>query len=187
MTSVRSLLQKAASGCAGTILTASALLAGSQAYSDEFPTETAALVAATVAYFERIEGEENRKRERTPVIRIPELAQKISAEAGSQTLTHNGPVSHLMGYRISWYPVERLLGSVDFMGTWNGNRNLVCGYLIWDLSEADAPVLEEVTANFLDLDELSQMSTLDAHAALLDANCAFGAIDENYAFFEVSD
>ena len=70
------------------------------------------------------------------------------------------------------------------MGTWNGNRNLVCGYLTWDMSKPDAPVLSTVTANFLDLNDFDGKTPAEIHAYLLEANCAFGAIDANYAFFE---
>ena len=97
-----------------------------------------------------------------------------------------GPVQHLTGYRISWYPVDRLLGTVDFMGTWRGNRNLVCGYLTWDLSDPKKPELQEVTANFVDLDALTSESDVQIHRTLMEANCAFGAIDPNYAYFDVT-
>ena len=99
-------------------------------------------------------------------------------------LTSKGAVDRLTGYRISWYPVDRFLGSVDFMGTWDGNRNLVCGYVTWDLSDPDAPVLEDVSASFVNVAELSRQDDEAIHAALLDANCAYGAIEANYAFFE---
>lgn len=152
----------------------------------EFPAETQALVSATTAFFDAIETDRGQKN-RVPAIQAPRLAQKISAspsDAGTAELTEHGPLSHLTGYRISWYPMDRFLGSVDFMGTWNGNRNLVCGYLTWDLSEVDQPVLESVSANFLNLDDFAGQSPSEIHETLLEANCAFGAIDENYAFFE---
>ena len=153
----------------------------------EFPEETEALVAAPAAFFDEVEQASPRTGERAPVIRIPDLARKIKGatpDAGAGELTRNGPVRHLTGYRINWYPVDRFLGSVDFMGTWNGNRNLVCGYLTWDLSRPEAPVLNAVTANFIDLDDFDGKSPSEIHEFLLEANCAYGAIDDNYAFFE---
>ena len=187
MTSACSLFQVSAIFVAALALSTSAVAAGAPKLSDEFPQETAALVDATTAYFDAIEGlPQGQKRDRAPVIRMPSFAQKIRADAGTEPLTRHGPVHHLTGYQINWYPVDRLLGSVDFMGTWDGNRNLVCGYLIWDLSKPDQPVLDDVIANFLELDDLSRMSAPMAHAALLEANCAFGAIEQNYEFFDIS-
>lgn len=161
-----------------------------EASHPEFPAENAALIAATEAFFDEIEGiEAPRPQNRPAVIGLPLAATKASVsmpEAETGPLRQKGPVRHLTGYNITWYPMDHLLGSVDFMGTWEGNRNLVCGYLTWDLSEPDAPSLVTVEANYLDLDELSAMSPLDVHQALLTANCAFGAIDENYAFFDAA-
>ncbi len=153
----------------------------------EFPKETEALVAATAAFFDEVEKTAPGATV-APAIRIPELARRIKGirpDAGPRVLTRNGPVRHLTGYRINWYPVDRFLGSVDFMGTWHGNRNLVCGYLVWDLSEPEAPVLNSVVANFVDLDDFKGKSRAEIHESLLEANCAFGAIDDNYAFFDV--
>ena len=100
-------------------------------------------------------------------------------------MTLHGPLRHLTGYRINWYPTERFLGSVDYMGTWDGNRNLVCGYLIWDLGDPANPVLESVTANYVELGTLLGATAAEVHETLLEANCAYGAIDENFAFFDV--
>lgn len=179
-----SLFPKAAAIAASFFITTTVAAAGAQDFSVEFPKETAALVEATTAYFDAIEATPQ-KRDRVPVIRMPELAQKIKTNVSlseNDALTQNGPVNHLTGYRISWYPVDRFLGTVDFMGTWDGNRNLLCGYLTWDLTHPEYPVLDDVTAHFLDLDELSAMEPALAHETLLEANCAFGAIDQNYAF-----
>lgn len=153
----------------------------------EFPVQTEALVAATDAYFTRIEDETAEKRAPTLTISRPTLAQRTSVSADvSDTLTQNGPVRHLTGYRINWYPVDRFLGSVDFMGTWDGNRNLVCGYLVWDVTDPNAPVLNSVSANFVDLEALRGKTQGEVHRRLLEANCAHGALDDNYAFFDVT-
>ena len=157
--------------------------------SAEFPTETAAVVAATSAFFDAAERAASGERapQQQPVIGLPEVVSP--ARLGDQddprfeVLTREGPVQHLTGYRISWYPVDRFLGAVDFMGTWNNNRNLVCGYVTWDLSTSGTPQLDDVTANFVDLAELASFSPAEVHEALLEANCAYGAIDVNFAFF----
>lgn len=165
---------------------AHAQMPASAAASAEFPTETAAIVQATSQLFDAVEGGVEPRRSR-PVISRPVLATPASLRVRSETadvLTSKGPVDRLTGYRISWYPVDRFLGSVDFMGTWDGNRNLVCGYVTWDLSNPKAPVLEDVTATFVDVGDLSKASDEEIHAALLDANCAYGAIEANYAFFD---
>lgn len=163
--------------------------AGSEIVSDEieFPAETAAIVTATAALFDAVEGSEDRARPAAPVIRLPRSltpASLSTIDGKAVVLTENGPVKHLTGYRITWYPTDRFLGSVDFMGTWNGNLNLVCGYVTWDLTDPESPVLDEVQANYLDIGDLALAHDEKIHAALLDANCAYGAIDANYAFFE---
>ncbi len=154
----------------------------------EFPIETEALVAATAALFDEVQTGEAFKREDRPVIRLPEMAQKVRIEApsASDTLTLHGPLRHLTGYRINWYPTDRFLGAVDFMGTWDGNRNLVCGYLIWDLSDPGTPVLDTVHASYIELGDLLGAAPGEVHETLLEANCAYGAIDANFAYFDVS-
>ncbi|MGI9394390.1 MAG: hypothetical protein ACR2OY_07070, partial [Boseongicola sp.] len=111
---------------------------------EEFPVETAVLVAATVALFEAIEAE-NDAEPRIPEIRVEGLAVPASLSVDAALTrafpANMGPVQHLTGYRINWYPVDRFLGAVDFMGTYDGNRNLVCGYVMWDVSDPDAPKL----------------------------------------------
>ena len=157
--------------------------------SAEFPAETAKLVAATTAFFdeaERVAAGDTRPSQ--PVIGIPEVVSPASLESKSSpygSLTTHGPVQHLTGYRINWYPVDHLLGAVDFMGTWNNNRNLVCGYVTWDLSSSDAPVLQSVQTTYVDIAALASADPEVVHETLLEANCAHGAIDANFAFFEV--
>ncbi|NNE80969.1 MAG: hypothetical protein HKN18_11935 [Silicimonas sp.] len=156
-------------------------------FSVEFPTETAAIVAATSALFDAVETADVLDDKPVPVIRLTDIATKASVDTGvdkADPLTERGPLQHLTGYRISWYPVERFLGSVDFMGTWDGNRNLVCGYLTWDLTEPAAPVLETVMATYIDMGELVGATPEAIHETLLEANCAFGAIEANYQIFD---
>ena len=97
---------------------------------------------------------------------------------------NRGPVQHLTGYRINWYPVDRLLGAVDFMGTYDGNRNLVCGYVTWDLTDPKTPTLDHVVATYVDLAVLTDATPAEAQMALLDANCAYGEIDPNFTVFQ---
>lgn len=163
----------------------SSVASGTESVSLEFPVETEALVTATATYFDNLHASDTGPKVKAPVIRMPSLASNASVELEtSDPLTRHGPPSHLTGYRINWYPVERFLGSVDFMGTWDGNRNLVCGYLLWDLSDPTQPVLDTVSANYVDIDDLAKASPDEVHETLLEANCAFGAIDANFAFFD---
>lgn len=154
----------------------------------EFPNESRALIRATQAFFQQIEAE-SEQQNRPAVIGVPLSITRSSAKIPSDTtelITRMGPVDHLTGYRITWYPVDKLYGTVDFMGTWNGNRNLVCGYLTWDLSDPEDPVLESVAASFVDVTTLAKTSDRDIHQTLLEANCAHGAIEANYRMFDVS-
>lgn len=163
----------------------SAVASGNEVGSVEFPVETEALVNATAEYFDGLSASAAGPEVKAPVIRMPRLARKVSVELeADHPLTMHGPLSHLTGYRINWYPTDRFLGSVDFMGTWDGNRNLVCGYLLWDLSDPSQPVLDTVSANYVDMGELAEASAADVHETLLEANCAFGAVEANYAYFD---
>ena len=169
------------------VCVAGSALAGPQVVMpDEFSAENRALIDATVAFFDEVEARPA-PRKRVPVFTAPLSATKSKASADdAAVLTRMGPVGHLTVYRTTWYPVDRLLGTVDFMGTWDGNRNLVCGYLTWDLSDPDAPRLEALTASFVDLDDLKYAGDIQIHRSLMEANCAFGAIDENYHVFDVT-
>jgi hypothetical protein len=159
--------------------------------SAEFPAETAALVAATSAFFEEAERAAAKdERPSQPVIGLPTVVSPVGFEASDPqyvSLTERGPVRHLTGYGISWYPTDRLLGVVDFMGTWDNNRNLVCGYVTWDVTAPDAPVLQSVQTSYVDMSELASADDEKVHETLLEANCAYGAIDINFAFFDVSN
>lgn len=171
---------------ASFVMPAQAQMPAGLSTSAEFPTETAAIVRATAQLFDAVEAQAAPRAIR-PVITAPLVATPASfriGQASTDVLTSKGAVDHLTGYRISWYPVDRFLGTVDFMGTWDGNRNLVCGYVTWDLSDPDAPVLEDISASFIEVADLARESDEAIHAALLDANCAYGAIEANYAFFD---
>jgi len=153
----------------------------------EFPVETAAIVEATAAFFDLIESSVSPSPvEETPVISMPRLATPASiglTDSNFDFQPDNGPVAHLTGYRINWYPVDRMVGAVDFMGTWENNRNLVCGLLLWDLTDPTMPELDSIVVNYVDLGDLSSGTPGEAHAALLDANCAYGEVDANFTVF----
>ena len=151
----------------------------------EFQAEYDALVDATEGFFDAAETEQN-ERAKAPVLGWAINATRTYAvEDDVAVLTKMGPVKHLTGYQVTWYPTEKLLGTVDFMGTWGGNRNLVCGYITWDLSDLDTPKLHSISANFITPDALDLGDERDVHRALIGSNCAYGAIDENYAFFSM--
>lgn len=147
----------------------------------EFPRETEALVQATVSLFE--ETEARSFPEITPTLRLtPVQTSTNGGETPNEAFSpDHGPVRHLTGYRITWYPVDTLLGAVDFMGTWDNSRNLVCGYVTWDLSDPDAPVMRDLVTNYIDVSDIIGEDSAAQEAALLDANCAFGDVDANYA------
>jgi len=151
----------------------------------EFPIEHAALIEATQDFFDAVEAE-NPKREKTPVLGWTiNATRSYAGEDDVSTLTKMGPVKHLTGYQITWYPTEKLLGTVDFMGTWDGSRNLVCGYVTWDFSLPDAPKLHSISANFISPDALNHADAREVHRALIASNCAHGAVEANYAFFRM--
>ncbi len=152
----------------------------------EFPEENAALVAATAALFDRIEAGA-KPQSKTPVFKAPfKIVRSSVRQDKADALTVKGPVSHLTGYNITWYPTDRLLGIVDFMGTWDGNKNLVCGYLTWDMTQPDSPVLQAVAVSFVDVSHVARGTSLDIENDLLTANCAFSEIEQNYRFFDVT-
>ena len=73
-----------------------------------------------------------------------------------------------------------MLGVVDFMGTYDGNRNLVCGFVTWDMTDPDAPKLEHLSATYVDLGLLAVRHPGATHEALLNTNCAYGEIAPNF-------
>lgn len=148
--------------------------------------ENAALVEATAALFDRIEAGAKPKT-KPPVIAAPfKIVRSSVRRDKADALTRRGPVQHLTGYNITWYPTDRLLGIVDFMGTWDGNKNLVCGYLTWDMTDPDNPVLQDLSVSFVDVARLAGASAFDVETDLLTANCAYSEIEQNYRFFDVT-
>lgn len=151
----------------------------------EFADETDVLVAATTALFESVEvaAASGGIELRLDGIAIPARAT-LGPDIGEAFPAEYGPVAHLTGYRINWYPVDRLLGAVDFMGTYDRNRGLVCGYVTWDLTDPADPRIDQLVANYVDLKLLTKRDPAATHAALLDANCAYGEIEPNFTVFD---
>lgn len=150
----------------------------------EFGREMLTLVRATEALFDALEAEganpDTPGLELRPARRTAEPASLEIAQAGRSALSaENGPVANLTAYRVTWYPTDRLSGSVDFVGTWGKGRNLVCGYVTWDMSDPTAPVLAAMTTSYLDTGTLVRLPADAAHAELLRANCAYGEIEPN--------
>ncbi len=167
---------------------AASALAGARVAPEnlEFPRETEALVAATVSFFEAAEAANAQTDDLLFTFEPAATPAGLSPDDGNMTAFPQayGPVRHLTGYRITWYPVDRLLGAVDFMGTWDRTRNLVCGYVAWNLSDPDAPALESVVTNYVDLSQLKDASQAEIETVLTEANCAFPDIQANYAVFD---
>lgn len=152
----------------------------------EFGPETLSLVVATEALFDAIEAESGTFDKRSPGLTLRPTAARaepVSFEiprVGRNALRPDiGAVANLTGYQITWYPTETLSGTVDFVGTWNGGKNLVCGYLSWDMSNPAVPTLAAMTTSYLDTGALLGLSPDAAHAELLRANCAYGEIEPN--------
>ena len=176
--------------CAGALVVGAAGAFGASdapiSPSEEFPVEAASLIAATTALFDTVEAGLAAQEQSNKTLRIRILgdATPTSASAGAMEFdafpAERGPVNHLTGYRITWYPVDRLLGVVDFMGTYDGNRNLVCGFVTWDMTDPDVPKLEHLAANYVDLGLLATRHPGATHEALLNSNCAYGEIEPNF-------
>lgn len=148
----------------------------------EFPEQERKLVAATSAFFD--------------VIEAPDRATKVDffTEAYStaipldewqnerlRELVDKGPLRGLTAYRITWYPVDTLLGAVDFVGRDGDDDDLVCGYVLWEFPQDAEPQLRWYEATHLDPGEISALSVEEAGARLLEANCAFTDLDANFA------
>jgi hypothetical protein len=155
---------------------------GAEALRSEFPSEERALVAATSAFFDAVEtpsdsaGHEFFSDAFAAAVPLEDWQSLRLAQ-----LTDHGPVTGLTAYRITWYPVDKLLGAVDFVGRDAEGRNLVCGYILWEFGTASAPELRWYQANHLDTWELSALSPEEQGNRLLEANCAHTDIEANFA------
>ena len=149
------------------------------AVPDEFAIEAERLVEATAALFADLERDQAPSmRKRQPVIGIP---QPVGFTAVTEAVEDRPDMDHLRAYRVSWYPVDTLLGTVDFVGTYDGGKNLVCGYVTWNLDDPEQTEMVALQTNLVDLESLSALPHGERHLALIEANCAFGEIEPNFA------
>ncbi len=159
----------------GAALTAGTLVS-------EFPIEERALVRATAAFFEAVEDPDETAsfdffaEAYAAAIPLEEWQNKRL-----QQLVDNGPLADMTAYRITWYPVDTLLGAVDFVGRDRDGDDLVCGYVLWEFAEGTEPTLRWFEATHLDPVKLGKMSTEEVGAKLLEANCAITDVDANIA------
>lgn len=164
---------------ATSVTAASAEATDFVAVPEEFAIEAERLVEATAALFADLERDQAPSmRKRQPVIGIP---QPVGFTAVTEAVEDRPDMDHLRAYRVSWYPVETLLGTVDFVGTYDGGRNLVCGYVTWNLDDPEETEMVALQTNLVDLESLSALPHGERHLALIEANCAFGEIEPNFA------
>ena len=155
---------------------------GAQALSSEFPSQERALVDATTAFFSAVEdpsansGHEFFSDAFAAAVPLEEWRSLRVAQ-----LTDHGVISGLTAYRITWYPVDTLLGAVDFVGRNEDGANLVCGYVLWEFSEGASPQLRWYEATHVDIRELATLSPEEQGKRLLEANCAYTEVEANFA------
>ena len=160
-----------------TLIAALALCLPTAAAAAQYAAETAQVVDATVELFDRMEAESG--TEERPAIRLKIVPQPMSLDAASPALRPEyGPIRDLTGYRVTWYDTDRLIGTVDFVGTWGDGRHLICGYVSWDMT-GGAPELSDMTADYLETGTLVRSGDDAAHIALIEANCAYGELEPN--------
>ncbi|NRB01237.1 MAG: hypothetical protein HRU32_15750 [Rhodobacteraceae bacterium] len=152
------------------------------AVPSEFPIEEQALVKATNRFFDLVEDQETT----APVDFYSEAwAMNMPLESWEEErvsqLVDYGPVRDLTAYKITWYPVDELMGAVDFVGRYNDGESLVCGYVLWEFGTGGTPRLRGYKANYVEISDLAGMSDLQIGEELLNANCAYTDIDANFA------
>jgi hypothetical protein len=156
---------------------------GATALASEFPREERALVEATAEFFDAVEA--TSAGERSSAYADP-FAATAATEDGRETRISQvgpaaGPLTGLKGYRITWYPVDTLMGAVDFVGRDETGRNLVCGYVLWEMSDEAEPRLRDYTATYVDTWALAALSPEEQGKRLIEANCAFTDVESNFA------
>lgn len=155
---------------------------GAQALSSEFPSQERALVDATSAFFEAVEepstssGYEFFSEAFATAVPLEDWRNLRLAQ-----LTDHGPITGLTAYRITWYPVDTLLGAVDFVGRDADGQNLVCGYVLWEFPDGSSPQLRWYEATHVDTGELAALSPEERGKRLLEANCAHTEVEANFA------
>jgi hypothetical protein len=155
---------------------------GAEALRSEFPSEKRALVVATSAFFDAVETQsDSAGHEFFSDAFAAALPLEDWQSLRLAQLTDHGPVTGLTAYRITWYPVDTLLGAVDFVGRDEEGRNLICGYILWEFDEENEPELRWYHANHLDTWELATLPPEEQGRRLLEANCAHTDIAANFA------
>ena len=155
---------------------------GAQSLQSEFPSQERALVAATAEFFDAVE---------TPSVSggyeffSDAYQSAVSLDDWQddrlRQLVDDGPIEGMTAYRITWYPVDTLLGAVDFVGRAADGSELVCGYVLWEFPDGSDPSLRWYEATHVDAGALSGLSQEEASARLLEANCAYTDLEANFA------
>jgi hypothetical protein len=155
---------------------------GATALASEFPLEERALVEATAEFFDAVEATSAKGRASSYA---DPFAATAATDEGRETRISQArtaaPLTGLTGYRITWYPVDTLLGAVDFVGRDETGRNLVCGYILWEFSGDAEPRLRDYDATYVDTWALAALSPEEQGKRLIEANCAFNDVESNFA------
>lgn len=152
------------------------------ALPSEYAVEERALIKATDRFFSFVETQDDTA---TADFYADAWATNLPLESWQEErvsqLVNYGPVRDLTAYEITWYPVDELMGAVDFVGRYNDGESLVCGYVLWEFGSGPTPRLRGYQANYVDISDLAGMSELEVGEALMNANCAYTDIDSNFA------
>lgn len=170
-----------------TVAFGTATSAADGAQSQDYSMETSSIIAATHALLDGLEVPGG----------LPDAAPSLELrlkDAGADTrLTPVGAPSepelpdqltsmaNLTPYRLNWFDEDGLIGAIKFVGNWQDTRNLVCGYVAWDMSEWNAPTLVALEFEYLETPALLRLSDSEARTALRDANCAYFTVEANLA------
>lgn len=152
------------------------------AIPSEFPIEERALMKATDGFFRYVEDPTDTR----PMTFYADawamnMPLDVWQEQRISQLVDYGPVRDLTAYKITWYPVDELMGAVDFVGRYDDGESLVCGYVLWEFGSGPTPRLRGYQANYVDISSLAGMTQTEIGEELLEANCAFTDIDANFA------
>lgn len=152
------------------------------ALASEFPREERAIVEATAEFFDAVEATSAggvASAYADPFAATAATGDRL--ETRISQVRGTAPLTGLTGYRITWYPVDTLLGTVDFVGRDETGRNLVCGYVLWEFSDDAEPRLRDYQATYVDTWALAALSPEEQGKRLIEANCAFTDVESNFA------
>ena len=123
--------------------------------------------------------------ENNPLGKFNPASFQADSDLKEANICNQEPIHRLLGYRLTYYPTEaKTIWTVDFMGTFGKNSGLACGYLSWDTTNPSAPELAHIEVRLLNFSDLLELGEKDAHVVLLEANCAYGALDPNLFVFD---